>query len=238
MLRTLHEYNMMKDMCAGIVMKMDGSYESVAIPSTMDGCFKWFEERTGKFCEIQDIQVREVRPGVLEYITVLYDVQANEELMDSKGEVNEDTDGHNAWKPTQDPYLVTGDMLVFKTHVSSNSFDDMTDTVLRDPPDYDDVINSITAFREDLSIFLPPEAQHFLFPVVRASLIKETKTLRSELGDIEYYVFCEDNLPVDLLTKGMKYRQVFDFETYDTKMRFSKISPRFMIKNNADIHKF
>jgi len=183
----------------GILFKLDGQNMDVMIPSNLEGCRKWFEDtirdsEEGKIVDvtvnIQDIHVKKTLHGVLEYTSVMWGTVSKVIVGNFKHDI------HNT-------------MLVFKTNVASDSFDDMTDSVKRDPLVYGDIEKKLSEFSDNISKRMGKRKNETV-GIVFPRIVKRMSNEKGEPGNLKvignYEFPPSDALPVDLLTWRVKRR--------------------------------
>ena len=209
-------------MSRGLLFKLDGQHLGVDIPSNLGGCKTWFEsmiidsEEDKLFdvtVNLQDIAVTHIIPGVLEYTTVMWG---------------------NTTKVGQGEFVyeVFNTMLVFKTNVSSDSFDDMTDSVRKDKLVYEDIEKTLSEFSDNISKRMN-ETIGIVFPKIVMGGEEDSFKV---MGNYEFPP--SDTLPVDLLTWRVKRRGfewslggLFSAPFFGKKEGFISKRDGFMTKN-------
>lgn len=220
----------------GLLIRSDGSHQLVCVPSSLHGCKILIGTLCGTTPEIQDVNVVEIQEGVLEYTTVIYDLQLNTAAQ--LNELNTTPVSHLG------PYVIAGDMLVLKTAVAAESYDDLTDSVYKSDLVYDEVLSTIMQFRSELDEKVPLNARRFLFPSLGASVSfgEGSKMFRDFLGDVDENGFPPGRtqpMPMDLLTRRAKYRTfVYDVSFGSDVQSLEQVlkkRPLFLRRNNMPI---
>ena len=215
----------------GLLFKLDGKNLDVMIPSNLEGCREWFEA-TIRDCEegkvfdvtvnMQDIGVTQIVNGVLEYTIVMWGTVTS--IVERKFK-----------------HDIFNTMLVFKTNVASDSFDDMTDSVRRDTLMYEDIEKTLSEFSDNISQRMGErknETVGLVFPRIVTGVEEDSvKVVRN------YEFPPSDTLPVDLLTWRVKRRGfewslecLFSCPFFEKREEFmSKREGFFMTKNNLCI---
>ena len=198
---------------------------------------EWFKKNIpGIFVpEIQDIHVVERSPGVMEYTSVIYDFFQTMICIKAIRDKSFESSDENFFHP--------GKFLVIRTRVASDSFDDMTDSVMRDSLDYEEIMVTMVKFRNELGSKIPRNAVPVIFPPIRAILDENSSArMMRHTYTCSDHVVLNESFPMDLLTRRMKYRTFFrSTEETDMAKEFRLVPnlaeralierPFFMMKN-------
>lgn len=165
----------------------------VFLPLTLDGAHEWYRANSVSChtVELCDMHVKEKSPGILEYTVAIYDACPSNLYQNM----------------CLAPYLVFGDVLVFKTTVSRNCFDDMVDNIEMETLGFQEIWETVSRFYSDLRLeFGMDLTKQKLFPQLFGSQVKKKTMYHATLPTPLPLEFPSNIMPLDLLTWGMKYR--------------------------------
>lgn len=221
----------------GLLLRANGTPLMVSLPKTLVEAREWFKRNSASSSKVElcDVHVLEKSPGVLEYTSAIYDAcpEFDDELKPNK---------------CLAPYIVYGDVLVFKTTVSRTRFDDMVDVIECLPLRFDQVRETLSRFHTDLcrvngaailaknGDFSRGVASCKMFPQLFGSQVKKKMVYHTGLPSQDCDTFPSNVMPVDLLTWSMKYRGFTEgMGTFATDPRRSEEAHKAFKNNRAHV---
>lgn len=193
---------------------MSTSHSVVKIPTTLTGAKEWYEANasTSEEVDLIDVKLLEMPDGRYQYTTCIYDCAAARRARARDLKLN----------CSFMPFVFIGDILLFKTIVSAETFNDMNDTIQDADLDAEEMISIVKTFRNRLTDTASSSGldglQKVLFPFIR----------RSSVGGKSVYTDCNyvfNSVEIDLLTwktkvRGFQQVGVFnDIELLERSMR-------------------